>query len=152
MNRDDMKRLEVFVGLFVLVGILSLAYISVRFAKMELFGMRGYRVYAEFVKVGGLKPGAPVEIAGVQVGRVKRITLTEDYLARVEMIIDHKVKLQKDAIVSIKTKGLIGEKYIEITPGGSEDLVAEGETLRETESAVDIEEIISKFVFGKVQQ
>jgi phospholipid/cholesterol/gamma-HCH transport system substrate-binding protein len=148
-----MKRvtLELTVGVFVLIGIISLGYLSVRFAKMEMFGRGGYTVYADFDNVGGLKPGATVEIAGVQVGRVKSITLTEDYLARVEMIIDRNIKLQEDAIVSIKTKGLIGEKYVEITPGGSEETVADGERLRETESAIDIEDIISRFVFGKVE-
>jgi phospholipid/cholesterol/gamma-HCH transport system substrate-binding protein len=148
-----MKRLnlELVVGVFVLIGLVSLGYLSVRFAKMEMFGRGGYTVYAEFDNIGGLKPGASVEIAGVQVGRVKSITLTEDYLARVEMVIDRNVKLQEDAIVSIKTKGLIGEKYVEITPGGSEEIVAEGEKLSETESAIDIEDIISRFVFGKLE-
>ncbi len=148
-----MKRvnLELAVGVFVLIGLVSLGYLSVRFAKMEMFGRGGYTVYAEFDNIGGLKPGASVEIAGVQVGRVKNITLTEDYLARVEMVIDRSVKLQEDAIVSIKTKGLIGEKYVEITPGGSEEIVAEGGKLSETESAIDIEDIISRFVFGKLE-
>jgi len=143
--------LEMIVGFFVLIGFFSLAYLSVKFAKMEIFGGKGYIVYAEFDKIGGLKPGASVEIAGIKVGKVKRVILTNEYLAKVEMIINKNVKLQKDAIVSIKTKGLIGEKYVEITPGGSEIMIKDGGVLTETESAIDIEELISKFVFGKVE-
>ncbi len=143
--------IELLVGVFVVLGILALGYISVNLGELEVLGKRGYTVYAEFDRTGGLKPGATVEIAGVKVGRVKEIHLSEDYTAVVALEIDRNVKLQEDAIVSIKTKGLIGEKYIEITPGGSERLLADGDRLRETESAVDLEELISKFVFGKVE-
>ncbi len=143
--------IELLVGVFVVLGILALGYISVNLGELEILGKRGYTVYAEFDRTGGLKPGATVEIAGVKVGRVKEIHLSEDYTAVVALEIDRNVKLQEDAIVSIKTKGLIGEKYIEITPGGSERLLADGDRLRETESAVDLEELISKFVFGKVE-
>ncbi len=148
-----MKKLdiELLVGIFLVFGLLSLGYISVRLGNIDLFGKEGYTVYAEFEKVGGLKPGATVEIAGVKVGRVKNIKLTDDYTALIEIVIKKDIKLQEDAIASIKTKGLIGEKYVEITPGGSDILIADGGKIRETESAVDIEELISKFVFGKVE-
>lgn len=147
MKRFD---IELSAGLFMLIGIICLAYISVKLGKLEVIGSSGYVVYANFEKSGGLKPGSTVEIAGVEVGKVKAINLSKDYQARVEMIIRKGVALQEDAIASIKTKGLIGEKYLQITPGGSDKIVREGETLRETESAVDIEELISKYVFGKV--
>ncbi len=142
--------LELVVGLFVLIGIFALGYISIKMGKLEVIGGAGYTVYAEFEKSGGIKAGSVVEIAGVQVGKVKSVTLNQDYQARVEMMLNNDVKIQEDAIVSVKTKGLIGEKYILITPGGSEKVIVNGERLRETESAVDLEELISKYVFGEV--
>lgn len=140
---------ELAVGLFLLIGILALGYISIKLGRLEVIGGTGYTVYAEFEKVGGLKTGSVVEIAGVEVGKVKGLKL-DNYSALVEMYIDKNVKLQEDAIASVKTKGLIGEKYVQITPGGSDKSIPEGGKIRETESAIDIEEIISKYVFGKV--
>ncbi len=147
MKRFD---IELSAGIFMLIGILCLAYISVKLGKLEVIGGGGYSIYANFEKSGGLKPGSAVEIAGVEVGKVKGIKLSKDYQARVQLMIKRDVALQEDAIASIKTKGLIGEKYIQITPGGSDKILSEGETLKDTESAVDIEELISKYVFGKV--
>jgi phospholipid/cholesterol/gamma-HCH transport system substrate-binding protein len=142
--------LEITVGFFLLLGILSLAYISINLGKLEIIGKEGYTVYAEFEKAGGIKPKAVVEIAGVEVGTVKSVSITGDYRARVELSIDQNIRLQEDAIASIKTKGLIGEQYVQISPGGSDKLIANGGKLRETESAIDIEELISQYVFGKV--
>lgn len=147
MKRFD---LELATGFFVLVGILALAYISIKLGKLEIIGGEGYVIYANFEKSGGIKPGSVVEIAGVEVGKVKSVRLNEDYQAVVEMTIRKDVKIQDDAIASIKTKGLIGEKYIQITPGASEKVLVAGGRLRETESAVDLEELISKYVFGGV--
>jgi phospholipid/cholesterol/gamma-HCH transport system substrate-binding protein len=141
--------IELAVGIFVMIGILAIGYMSVRLGKLELMGGRGYIVYAEFEKAGGIKPGAVIEIAGVEVGTIKSINL-DNNLALIEFALDDTVKLQEDAIASIKTKGLIGEKYIQITPGGSEKILQTGGKLRETESAVDMEELISNYVFGKV--
>ncbi len=142
--------IEIAVGFFLLLGILSLAYISINLGKLEIVGKDGYTVFAEFEKAGGIKPKAVVEIAGVEVGTVKSVGINSDYLAVVELSIDKDIKLQEDAIASIKTKGLIGEQYVQISPGGSDKLIANGGKLRETESAIDIEELISKYVFGKV--
>lgn len=142
-------RVEIGVGLFVLFGLLALGYLSVNLGKVEVFGRRGYTVYADFPTVGGLKSGASVEIAGVAVGRVESILLHE-YLARVTMRIESQVTLQDDAIVSIKTKGLIGEKFVQISPGGSDKVVSAGGRMREVEAPVDLEELISKYVFGKI--
>lgn len=142
--------LELVVGVFVLIGILCLGYLSIKLGRLEVFGERRYTVYAKFEKAGGIKPGAVVEIAGVDVGKVKSIKLKEDYQALVELTIYKDVRLQEDAIASIKTKGLIGEKYVQITPGGSDKIIPDGGKIRETESALDIEELISKYVFGKV--
>ncbi len=146
MKRFD---LELSVGLFIIAGIICLGYLSIKLGKMEVLGSKGYEVYAIFSNSGGLKTGSSVVIAGVDVGRVKGITL-EDYQARIMLNLPENVNIQEDAIASIKTKGLIGEKYIEITPGGSEKLIPPGGRIRETQPAVDLEELISKFVFGKL--
>ncbi|MFN3534276.1 MAG: outer membrane lipid asymmetry maintenance protein MlaD [Desulfatiglandales bacterium] len=147
-----MKRsidLELTVGFFVLIGILCLGYLTIKVGKMEIMGGSGYEIKAVFSNVGGLSTGSDVTIAGVRVGSVSRIELL-DYNARVTMRIFEGVKIQEDAIASVKTKGLIGEKYIEISPGGSDTALLPGETLRDTQPSVDIEELISKYVFGKM--
>jgi len=140
---------EVGVGLFMVLGLAAFAYLSVNLGSVSVPGAGGYPVYADFPTVGGLKAGSAVEIAGVQIGRVESIRL-RDYQARVTMRINQGVGLQSDAIVSIKTKGLIGEKYVQISPGGSEKVVAPGGRLSEIEAPVDLEELISKYVFGKI--
>jgi phospholipid/cholesterol/gamma-HCH transport system substrate-binding protein len=146
-----MKRLdlELAVGLFILAGILCLGYLSIKLAKMEVLGGEGYKIYAVFSDTGGLKEGSSVVIAGVEVGRVKEITI-EDYEAKVALSLSQEILIQEDAIASIKTKGLIGEKYIQITPGGSEEIIKPGGLIMETQPAIDIEGLISKFVFGKI--
>ncbi|MBW2058200.1 MAG: outer membrane lipid asymmetry maintenance protein MlaD [Deltaproteobacteria bacterium] len=146
MKRFD---LELSVGLFVIFGIICLGYLSVKLARMEIMGSKGYNLYAVFSNSGGLKAGSPVVIAGVEVGRVKSIAL-ENYQARVILNISEGVEIQEDAIASIKTKGLIGEKYVEITPGGSAKIIPPGGRIRETQPSVDLEELISNFVFGKI--
>ena len=141
--------LELAVGLFMIMGILCLGYISMKLGKMEIFGDKGYEVEAVFANSGGLKVGSSVVIAGVDVGRVKEVFL-DDYQARVVLNLPQDVRLQEDVIASIKTKGLIGEKYVEITPGGAEELIKPGGRIRDTQSAVDFEELISNYVFGKL--
>ncbi len=141
--------LELMVGLFILAGIICLGYLSIKLGKMEVLGGKGYEVYAIFSNIGGLKTGSSIEVAGVEVGRVKSITL-DNYQAYVVLDLPWSLKIQEDAIASVKTKGLIGEKYIEITPGGSENVIGPGGRMRETQPAVDLEELISKFVFGKI--
>ncbi|MEJ2684134.1 MAG: outer membrane lipid asymmetry maintenance protein MlaD [Candidatus Sulfobium sp.] len=149
-----MKRkidMELVVGVFLLIGMFSLAYISVKLGKLEVLGGGGYTVVADFDNDGGIKAGASVEIAGVPIGRVTGVKLDlESYQAVVTMQVNEGVKLQDDAIASIKTKGLIGEKFVQVTPGASEKIIPDGGKIRDTESAIDIESLISKFVFGKV--
>lgn len=148
MKRFD---LELAVGFFLIVGIVALGYISIKLGKLEVIGDQGYTVTATFAKAGGIKAGAVIEIAGVEIGKVRGIRLDEQYQALVEMVIRREVHLQEDAIASVRTKGLIGEKYIQVSPGGSDKFIADGGKIRETESAIDIEEIISKYAFGSVQ-
>jgi len=145
----ERMRVNVAVGVFMLLGILALGYLSVKLGRVSLFGGQGYRVTVDFPSVGGLKAGSTVEIAGVEVGRVDTITLW-DYQARVLMSIRRGVRLQEDSIASIKTKGLIGEKYIRINPGGSEKIIPPNGRITEVEPPVDFEELLSKYIFGKV--
>lgn len=144
--------LETVVGVFVLVGILCLSYLSIKLGKMEIVGGDSYRVYANFDSISGLKTGASVEIAGVEVGRVDRINLDEKagFTARVTMKVNSGIQLQDDVIASIRTRGIIGDKYIMLKPGGSDVILKDGERIRETESAIDFESLISKFIHGKV--
>jgi phospholipid/cholesterol/gamma-HCH transport system substrate-binding protein len=141
--------IELMVGLFMIAGILCLGYLSIKLGKMEVFGSKGYELQATFSNSGGLKVGSGIIIAGVEVGRVKSIAL-ENYQAYVVMNLPSDVKIQEDAIASIRTKGLIGEKYVDIAPGGSDKIIPPGGKIRETQPAVDLEELVSKYVFGKI--
>ncbi len=142
--------LEMAVGLFIILGILALGYLSVKLGRLEVIHTGGYTLYADFSNIGGLKPGASVVIAGVEVGTVKDMRLGRDYQAVVAFNMDKGVQIQQDAIASIKTKGLIGEQFVEITPGGSDQILSPGGRIRETEAAIDIQGLIAKYVFGKV--
>jgi phospholipid/cholesterol/gamma-HCH transport system substrate-binding protein len=146
-----MKRanLELMVGIFVLVGLASLAYLAIRLGKMEVFG-GGYKVAAEFDSISGLKPGASVEIAGVEVGRVETIQITSGDRAKLIMRLNDGLKVHDDAIASIRTKGIIGDKFVKLSPGSSGKIVPPGGRIRDTESAVEWEELISKYIHGKV--
>ncbi|OPX37692.1 MAG: outer membrane lipid asymmetry maintenance protein MlaD [Desulfobacteraceae bacterium 4484_190.2] len=141
--------LELAVGIFMIAGMLCLAYLTIKLGQLEVLGDKGYEVQAVFSNSGGLKTGSSVVIAGVEVGRVKKVIL-DDYQARVTMSIPLEVKIQEDAIASIKTKGLIGEKYVEISPGGLDENLEPGGVIRDTQPPIDIEQLISKYVFGTV--
>jgi phospholipid/cholesterol/gamma-HCH transport system substrate-binding protein len=146
-----MKRIdtELLVGLFMIIGITCLTYLSIKLGRMEIIGDKGYKLYAEFSEIGGLKNGASVEIAGVEVGRVRNISLS-DYQAKLELQINSGVKIQADSIAAVKTKGLLGEKYIQISPGGDEKIIPPGGKIRETQPPLDLEKAIGNFIFGKV--
>jgi phospholipid/cholesterol/gamma-HCH transport system substrate-binding protein len=145
----ERTRVNVAVGVFVLIGIISLGYLSIKLGRVTILGGGTYEITADFPSVGGLKAGSAVEIAGVEIGRVEAIGLVE-YQARVTLRINSGVKLQEDSIASIKTKGLIGEKYLRISPGGSEKIIPPKGRIREVEAPVDFEELLSKYIFGKV--
>ena len=146
MRRSEV---EVLTGAFLVLGFLVLAFLSVRMAKLEVIGKGVYNVYAEFPTVSGLKVGAVVEMAGIEVGRAKKMVI-KDYQAVVTIQINKDVKLQEDCIASIRTKGLLGEKYIRISPGGSDLVIPPNGKIRETEPPVDLEELIANLVFGKL--
>jgi phospholipid/cholesterol/gamma-HCH transport system substrate-binding protein len=141
--------LETIVGFFVLIGIACLAYLSIKLGKMEIIGGDFYRVRGEFDSVAGLKAGASVEIAGVEVGRVDRISLDPKRdRAVVTMRIGQEVRLTDDVIASVRTRGIIGDKFIAIAPGGSDRILPDNGLIRDTESAVDLEELLSKYIHG----
>lgn len=140
--------IETGVGIFIIFGLLCLAYLSVKLGDVNLFGSEQYTVKARFANVSGLKEGAAVEVAGVAVGKVSRIHL-DDYEALVELLIDPEVKLQEDAIASIRTQGIIGDKYVKIKTGGAEEYIEQGGEILETESAIELEELVGKYIFQK---
>ncbi|MDM8551751.1 outer membrane lipid asymmetry maintenance protein MlaD [Desulfobacterales bacterium HSG2] len=142
---------EISVGIFVLVGIFCVGYLSIRFGKMEWIGENYYPVLARFESVAGLTPGAEVRMAGIPVGKVQSVSLDmKEKVALVEMKIQKDIVLSDDVMASIKTAGLIGDKYIKLSPGGSDETLDPGEMVDETESALDIEELVSKYVFGGI--
>ncbi|HBO68933.1 MAG TPA: outer membrane lipid asymmetry maintenance protein MlaD [Deltaproteobacteria bacterium] len=147
-----MKRgtLETAVGLFVLFGLAYLAWLSIKLGKLEIVGGDYVPVHADFASASGLKKGASVEIAGVEVGKVDAITL-DGFKADVLMKIRAGTRVQEDAIASIRTRGLIGDKYVNLAPGASDRLIPPGGRIRETESSVDLEELIGKFIHGSAR-
>jgi len=141
---------EIAVGIFIIVGLLCLAYISIKLGKVSLSGQNYYPVKAIFSTVKGLKDDTVVEISGVEIGKVDSIRL-DNYEAVTTLLIRKDIKLQEDAIASIRTKGLLGEKYVEITPGGSDEMIPPDGTIFETEPPIDLEKLIGNIVFGKVK-
>jgi len=141
--------LEMTVGFFVLLGLVCLAYLAINLGKLEIYG-KGYQISANFENASGLKTGSAVEVAGVEVGRVISIQLTPMYQARVHIKIEEGLKIHDDAIASIRTKGIIGDKFIKLSPGNSEKLVPPGGKIINTESAIDLEELLSSYIHGKV--
>lgn len=142
---------ELAVGVFVLVGLVCVGYLAVRLGQMEIVGGGYYTVSARFRSISGLKVGADIEMAGVPIGRVNDIGLDlERQVAVVQLKIQKEIPLAEDVIASIKTAGLIGDKYIRLTPGVSDIPLEPGGTISQTEPVLDIEDLVSKYVFGKV--
>lgn len=143
---------ELGVGIFVLLGVLCIGYLTLRLGEVQVLGDKHYILNARFKAVTGLKPGAQVEIAGVQVGQVDAISLDPaDLVALVRLKVREGIQLQDDTIASVKTAGLLGDRFIQLSPGGSDKLLRPGDLIVETESPLDIESLISKFAFGKVE-
>lgn len=142
------KKTEISVGIFMMVGIACLVYLSVNLGNVDLFGSDSFMIDAKFGSIEGLEVAASVEIAGVPVGKVKRITLEENE-ALVQMEIKKGIKITDDTIASIRTKGIIGDKFVKLSPGGSDDLLGDKDVLMDTESAISLEELVSKYIFKK---
>ncbi len=154
-EQESMKKynLETTVGLFVLVGLLCVGYLSLHLGDVNVFGERYYSLKARFHSITGLTPKSTIKMAGVEIGKVKRIHLDkETRMAIVEMRIEKGLEISADAIASVRTVGLLGDKFISISPGASRDILEPGATIVETESAVSLEELIGKYAFGDVEQ
>jgi phospholipid/cholesterol/gamma-HCH transport system substrate-binding protein len=144
--------IETSVGIFMFIGIVCIGYLTIQLGKMDWIGNDYYPIHARFRSVSGLKTGVPVEMAGVQIGQVETISLNpEKKIAEVTLKIQNGVQLEDDVIASIKTSGLIGDKYIMISPGGSDIFLQPGDMIIDTESAVDLEDLISKYLFGDAE-
>ncbi len=143
-----MKRTELYTGLFIVFGLFCFAWVALSLGGLRMFGDSRYVYYAEFQSTSGLKPGAIVEIAGVQVGNATDLVL-KDNRARLVLRIERNIKIPVDSIAAIRTRGLIGEKFVKITPGGDDELLKPGQEISETESVVDLEEMIGKFIYDK---
>lgn len=144
------SQLEFTVGCFVLAGLGALGWLAVKAGGGVLVGPRTYAVTARFANSGGLAPGSTVSIAGVPVGKVQSLVLTKDYAAVAELRLREDVLLPSDTLASIKTAGLLGDKYIALSPGAESDRISAGGTITETESAIDLESLISRFAFGSI--
>jgi len=140
-------RTEIIVGVFVLAGLVCLGYLAIRLGKLEFFGTQGYVVFADFVSVAGIKLGDPIEIAGVRIGKVEAMGLADDR-ARLTLRVSEGIKLQDDVIASVRARGLIGDKFVLVTPGASDKIIPPGGKIRETDSPPDIPDLIGKFVGG----
>ena len=144
---------ETVVGIFVLIGLACIVYMTVKLGKVGFLGNNTYTLYARFDKVTGLKSGNAVNMLGLEIGRVGSLTMDQENLKAVaELKINRDIKIYDDAIASIKTEGLIGDKFVSIDPGGGGNLLKSGDTITDTESPTDIMELVSKYAFGDVQQ
>jgi phospholipid/cholesterol/gamma-HCH transport system substrate-binding protein len=148
-NTMKKANVEIAVGVFVLVGIACLLYLAMHLGEVQLFS-RGYEVSADFDNISGLKVGAAVEVAGVDVGRVEQITITPDNRAELQLMLSQRLILKDDTIASVRTKGIIGDKFVKLSMGSSDKVIPPGGRIHDTESAVELEELISQFIHGKV--
>jgi phospholipid/cholesterol/gamma-HCH transport system substrate-binding protein len=145
--------METIVGIFIVFGLLCIGYMTVKLGHVSLLGDNSYSLFARFTTVSGLRAGSPVSMLGIEVGRVGRLTMDQkDQKAVVEIRIQKDIRVYADAIASIKTEGLIGDMFLSIDPGGSGKLLGPGETITETQGAVDIADLIAKYAFGEIKK
>jgi len=147
----DMRRVEIMVGVFVVIGFAAMIALALKISSINrLTADSTYRVYAKFDNIGGLKVRSPIKVSGVVVGRVADISLDQQSLtAVVEMAIsvDYR-QFPLDTSAKINTAGLLGEQYIALSPGGEDDVIRDGDSLTETQSALVLEELIGKYLFA----
>ena len=145
--------METIVGIFVAAGLLCVGYMAIKLGNVSLFAEDPHVLYARFSSVSGLKVGSPVEVFGIRVGNVQKIEIDpEKEMALVQMGIKKGIKVYEDARASIKTAGLIGDKFIKVDPGGSGDLLKPGMVIIETLPAVDLGDLIGRYAFGGVKE
>jgi phospholipid/cholesterol/gamma-HCH transport system substrate-binding protein len=145
--------METTVGIFLVFGLLCIGYMTVKLGHVSFLSDNSYSLFARFTSVTGLRVGSSVHMLGIEVGRVERLTMDQkDQKAVVEIRIHEGIKVYDDAIAAIKTEGLIGDQYLSIDPGGSGAPLTPGGTITETQSAVDIADLIGKYAFGEVKK
>lgn len=144
---------ETVVGIFMFLGLLCISYMTVKLGNVSLFGDNTYSLFGRFDKVSGLRVGNQVNMFGLDIGKIDGFSMDQEaQVAVVEFKIKKGIKIYDDAIASIKTEGLLGDKYVEIDAGGGGEQLKPGDTITETESPVDIQELISKYAFGDVEK
>ena len=145
--------METIVGIFIVFGLLCIGYMTVKLGHVSFLGDDSYSLIANFTSVTGLRVGNPVDVLGIEVGKVEQITMDQkNQKAIVEIRIKKDIKIYDDAIASIKTEGLIGDRYLNIDPGGAGSLLGPRGTITETQAPVDIAELIGKYAFGEVKK
>ena len=145
--------LELFAGVFVLLGIAAVAYLTMKLGSGSVVGGDTYLLEARFTNAGGLHRGSGVHVAGVSIGRVETVRLDPaDFSAIATLRIQSALKLPTDSMAAIKTTGLIGDKYVSLSPGADEACLQPGTRITMTESSVDLESLIGKMAFGSVEK
>ena len=145
---NEKQHPEMLVGIFLLIGIIAITFLALRIGDFQLLNNQQYIIKAEFTSASGLKKGAHVEIAGVSVGKVTNIIFNpETYLAEVHIAIENSIQIPDDSIASIRTSGIIGDKFLKISPGGSDNIIEPNMIILETEPSINLEELISKYIF-----
>ena len=145
---NEKQHTEILVGIFLLIGIIAITFLALRMGNFQLLNNQQYVIKAEFTSASGLKKGAHVEMAGVSVGRVTNIIFNpETYLAEVHIAIEDSIQVPDDSIASIRTSGIIGDKFLKISPGGSDNIIGPNMIILETEPSINLEELISKYIF-----
>ncbi len=146
--------IDLWVGIFVVAGIAALVMLAMKVGNLGTYNVsEAYQIHAYFSNIGGLKPKASIKSAGVLVGRVTEISLdTERYEAKVVMSLDKRYQFPKDTFANILTSGLLGEQYIGLMPGGDDQMLKDGDQLKQTQSAVVLEDLIGKFLYSKAEE
>jgi phospholipid/cholesterol/gamma-HCH transport system substrate-binding protein len=142
---------ETVAGIFVLIGLVCVGYMTVKLGRVRLLGDDSYSLYARFNSVSGLRAGNPVEMLGIQIGEVAGFRLDQEkQVVMAEFKIREGIKVYEDAIASIKTSGLIGDRYVSLDAGGSGSILKPGEVIAQTESPLDLSDLIGKYAFGDI--
>ena len=146
-------KMETTVGIFVVIGLLCLGYITVKLGNLSLINSDTYSLNTKFTSVSGLRTGNSVEMFGIKIGRIGKLSMDQkEQVAVVELVIDNEFEIYGDAIASVKTSGLIGDRYVQIDPGGADEKLGHGDSIIETEAPIDLQEIIGKYAFGDVEK
>lgn len=146
------RTIEFLVGSFVLVGLVAVLYLAIQVGSARFFGSDSYTLEARFTSASGVNAGSRIEIAGVRVGTVKNVILDGNFYAIATLELPNTLELDEETIASVKTAGLIGDRFIELSPGGFGELLKDGDMIVDTESALDIESLISRFAFGGIDE